>query len=574
MKIKLKLVLGVGFLFVLIVLLTVVSTGYINALKRDTNNILKANYNTLEYSRNMILALDKLNSDPEAVRRFEINLQKQRKNETEPGEKMATETVAKHFSELKVHPGNEVIQRAIRADISELMRLNMTAIEKKSEIAGETAETAVLWIAITGTFCFLVAFILLFNLPGSIANPIKELTESIKEIAAQNYTRRVHLEGHGEFGELAKSFNTMAEKLEEYAGSRIAALLMEKKRIDTLINNMRDPVIGLDEDGKILFANDEILRVAGLSMKEVIGKNASEVGIHNELIKVLAQPADIERENRDTKQLMSIYADDKESYFEREVVKISVLPTGEKERIDIGKVIILKNVTPFKELDFAKTNFIATVSHELKTPISSIQMSLQLLMHLTTGKLNKAQSQLIESIEEDSARLLKITGELLNVTQAETGNIQLNMHPNDAYFIIQYAINATKVQAEQRKIVVSIDTDENVPNIRMDAEKTTWVLTNFMTNAIRYSPEKGEIIVSLKIKEDQVFYAVQDFGSGIEKEYEEKIFQRYFQVPGSSTSGTGLGLAISKGFIEGQGGSIGVETNLGTGSTFFISFPI
>lgn len=572
MKVKTKLVLGVGLLFALIVLLTVVSTWYINALKQDTSNILTANYNTLEYSRNMILALDEMADNPEAVNRFRQNLGKQKQNETEPGEKEATETVEKHFAYAVQDPKDSAIKSLIRRDISELMRLNMAAIERKSEIAGGTAQTATFWLSITGTLCFLIAFTLLVNLPGSIANPIRELTESIRQIAAQNYHQRVHFEGHSEFGELAKSFNTMAEKLEEYAGSRLSQLIMEKKRIETLINNMHDPVIGIDEHGKILFANAETLKITGLKKDEVIGGNIYEIAHSNDLIRILIRDLDSTRLHSKEEPL-KIYADNKESYFEKETVGISITPTGETGKKNIGHVILLKNVTPFKELDFAKTNFIATVSHELKTPIASIQMSIQVLKHVATGSLNDEQLQLLDSISEDSQRLLKITGELLNMTQVETGKIQLNIQHCDPYSIIAYAVNAAKTQAEQKKIDIEIKADRDFPSIRLDSEKTAWVLTNFITNAVRYSPENSKVLLSLQKRDNRLCFFVQDFGRGIEAQYKERIFDRYFQIPGSSKSGSGLGLAISRDFIEAQGGNIGVETNPGLGSTFFFCFP-
>lgn len=569
MKIKTKLTLGVGLLFLLILLLTAVSTWYINALKSDTKNILTANYNTLEYSRNMILALDKIGHDPEAAARFESNLEKQKKNETEPGEKKMTEQVASHFEQLKINAKDSVLKSVIRSDISDLMLLNMQAIEHKSNVASKTAETATLWISIVGTLCFIIAFILFINLPGSIANPIKELTGSIMEIAGQNYHQRVHFEGRSEFGELAKSFNVMAEKLEEYAGSNLASLLMEKKRIETLINNMRDPVIGVDENGTVLFANDEMIKIAGLKRENLIGDAVENIGKSNDLIHMLT--ADVGKPPHDSqnKKPLKIFADKKESYFEKEVIHINIIPTGEIASKKIGYVILLKNVTPFKELDAAKTNFIATISHELKTPISSIKMSIQLMENSKTGALNEAQAQLLESIKDDSSRLLKITGELLDMSQVETGNIRLNLQPASVYTILQYTTEATRMQAEQKDIRISVNAEDNLPEINIDSEKTAWVLTNFITNAIRYSPNGSEIIVSLKMDNNKIRFSVQDFGKGIDQQYREKIFDRYFQVPGSTKSGSGLGLAISKDFIEAQGGVIGVDTMPGMGSTFF-----
>lgn len=572
MKIKTKLNLSVGLLFLLIIILTLVSAFYIFLIKKDTENILKANYNTLEYSRNMLLSLDEINNNEgKAIATFETNLDKQNKNVTEVGEGNATLNLQKRFNILKKNGTDVVLKSQIRQDIFEIMKLNMVAIKQKSDVAKHTAETANLWIAITGSLCFLIAFNLLVNLPNNIANPIKELTESIKEIANKNYSERVHFMSHNEFGDLAKSFNTMAQKLEEYHNSNLYKLLFEKKRLETLINNMHDPIIGLDNQGVILFVNDEALKIIGMKSEDVIGKIASTIALTNDLMKSLIGKG-LENESKTAIQKvlpMKIFADGKESYFEKENVNITIQPTGEDQTIDIGDVIILRNITPFKELDFAKTNFIATISHELKTPIASMKFSLQLLEKEQTGILNEEQVHLIDSIKDDSERLLKITGELLELAQVETGNIQLNIEKSNPYDIVHYATEAVKMQAEQKQIELFVEADENLPDIKADSEKTVWVLINFLTNAIRYSSEKSTITVKVKSDNHQVSFVVIDTGKGIDNRYITKVFDKYFQIPGSNKTGTGLGLAISKEFIEAQGGIIGVESELGLGSTFY-----
>jgi NtrC-family two-component system sensor histidine kinase KinB len=569
MRIKTKLTLGVGLLFAMILLLSLMGARYINDLKNDTENILVSNYNTLEYSRNMMLSLDEPLGRSAALAKFEENLARQQKNVTEIGEREATEALALHFRQWKEGPGDSLIRPLIRKDISEVMKLNMLAIQRKSDIAKDTAATATIWIAVSGTLCFLIAFVLLVNLPSNIAGPIKELTDSIKLIASKNYAQRVHFESRGEFGELADSFNVMAEKLEEYDNSNLSRLLMEKKRIETLINNMADPVIGLDQDRKVLFVNDEALKITGLKPADIIGKPVAEVAVTNDLVRSLVKGLIQPEHEREEKAPVKIYANNKESYFEKEIIAISITPTGEREKKNIGHVILLKNITPFKELDFAKTNFIATVSHELKTPIASIKMSLQLLQKESASRLNESQKQLLEGIAEDSDRLLKITGELLNMSQVETGNIQLNIKEVDPVEIVRFATDAVAFLAEQKGIVLNTEIEPGIPPVAADQEKTSWVLINFLTNAIRYTPGHTSIQVMVKRKEKGVLFSVQDSGRGIEERYKGRIFDRYFQVPGSPRTGTGLGLAISKEFIEAQGGAIGVDSAMGMGSTFY-----
>lgn len=571
MRIKTKLNLGVGVLFLLIIILSILSAFYIYSIKKDTQNIIKANYETLEYSRNMLLALDEIKAnDSKSIAVFEVNLKKQLSNITESGENEATYKLRDNFISLKNNIKNDSIKFQIHQNIFEIMKLNMDAIKQKSDVAKKTAETANFWVIIIGTLCFLIAFNLLVNLPNNIANPIKELTTSIQEIANKNYSKRVHFINHNEFGDLADSFNTMAEKLEEYHSSNLYKLSFEKKRLETLINKMHDPIIGLDNQDVILFVNDEALKVIGLKQEDVIGKSALKLALENDLIRTLLNT----KNNSDKTAPIKIFADHKESYFETETVTITITPTGEDKTIDIGDVIILRNITIFKELDFAKTNFIATVSHELKTPISSIKFSLQLLEKAETGVINADQKQLIESIKDDSQRLLKITGELLDMSQLETGNIQLSIEKSNPYHIVNYALEAVKVQAEQKQINLIVEAENDIPHIKADSEKTGWVLINFLTNAITYSSNNSQIIVKLKTANNQVIFQVTDKGKGIDKRYQSKVFDKYFQIPGSNKSGTGLGLAISKEFIEAQNGTISVESELGLGSTFSIGLNI
>lgn len=568
MKIKTKLTLGVGLLFILIMLLSIVGVLNMRALKSDTENILSANYNSLLYSRNILSVLN--NPTEKSIEKIEVNLKSQEANVTEIGEKEATFELRFNFEAYKLKTEDSRISTQIQQNLYQIMDVNMQAIQRKSETAKDTADNAVLWITITGSLCFIIAFLLLVNLPSNIANPIRELTESIKQIALKNYSERVNFESHSEFGQLAKSFNTMAEKLQEYNNSSLARLMMEKKRIETLINNMHDPVIGIDEHLKIIFANQEAVKITGMSDETLIGKDIQELAVKNDLIRTLIQDlSDVE--TKIPAKPIKIFSDDKEGYFEKETIHILITPTGEQTKSVIGHVIILRNITAYKELDFAKTNFIATVSHQFKTPISSIKLSLELLENHQIGILNEEQISLVDSIKDDASRLLKITGELLNMSQVESGNIQLSILPSDISEIVQYAIQATQTQAAQKQVKFDIDCPDSISKVQADNEKTAWVLTNLISNAIRYSYNNSTIYVSIKEHNKKVVISVRDTGQGIAPQYKDKIFDRYFRVPGTKKEGTGLGLSISKEFIGAQGGQIAVESDFGAGSTFTVT---
>ena len=195
-------------------------------------------------------------------------------------------------------------------------------------------------------------------------------------------------------------------------------------------------------------------------------------------------------------------------------------------------------------------------------------MSLQLLENEKVGKLNDEQKNLLYSINDDVTRLLKITGELLDMSQVESGNIHLTILPTDSRDILDFALKATKTQAEQKYIKFSIDCPQSISKVQADQEKTTWVLTNLLSNGIRYSYDNATINIKISEADTFVNISVKDTGQGIAPQHKDKIFDRYYRVPGTKKEGTGLGLAISKEFIEAQGGQIMVESEFGAGSTF------
>lgn len=556
MKLKTKLSLGLIFLFAVIVVFGSLSFLYINRLSTDFSVVLKNNHESLVYCNNMLKALEEIPTKKQAVAIFDTNLKKQQANITEIGEKESTEELTKNFIELQANFSDSSNYPQLRQSLQLINELNQNAILRKNEIAQNTAQDARFWLTIIFTILIIISLTFIYNFPAVLSDPITKLSEGIREIANKNYKQRVYVEQHDEFGDLANAFNSMAEKLDEYEHSNLAKIKFEKSRIETIINQMKDGIIGLDEKKHILFVNAVSEKILGLKEKDIVGKYAADVALQNDLMRTLLQ--------QENQQELKIYADEKESFFNKDVINVKA-----NEEI-IGQVIVLRNITPYHELNEAKTNFIATVSHELKTPIASIQLSLQLLDNHKTGSVNTDQQLLLNGIKQDTNRLLKITGELLNMTQVDSGKIQLNIVASNAKEILNYAITANKAAAEVKSIQLIISMPEQLPEVMADNEKTSWVLTNLLSNAIRYSYENSSIQVSIHVKDKKFYYAVKDTGQGIAPEYKLKIFDRYYRIPGSHKEGTGLGLSICKEFIEAQGGQINVESDYGAGSTFVV----
>ncbi len=572
MRIKTKIAWGVGFFFVALVTVTTLSIGSLYQLRQDAAEVLKDNYLSLTYVETMRQALDRQmaayepNDTTDYLQTFERALAGQERNITEVGEGEVTGKLRQSFENFKRAPKAETAAE-LRRHLYDISQFNLQAITRKNDRAAASANDIIGWLSIIGTLLVLISFTLILNFPGYIADPIAQLTASIKRIANKQYEERLHFQSSDEFGDLATAFNEMAERLDAYEHSNLAQLVFEKKRIDTLIANLHDAVIGLDEQHNILFINPVACQLLGVQEKELVGRYAPDVALHNDLLRNILQGQET--------QPLKIFSDGKEGYFTLENIPVSVLHNHEQR--EAGRVLLLKNITPFKELDLAKTNFIATISHELKTPLAAIKMSLKLLDDLRIGPLNVEQQKLVDQIRHDTERLLRLTGELLDLAQVETGNLRLAQTATAPVTLLDYATQAVEAARAEKQVHFEVQVQPHLPTLVIDPEKTAWVLVNLFSNAIKHSPEGATVEARLFQQDQEVWFTVRDVGKGIEEKYQSRMFERYFQAPtngGPGKSGTGLGLAIAKSFIEAQGGRIWLESRVNEGALFGFALPV
>lgn len=554
LKLKTRIALGGLFLFLLLVLTGSVSFYHFNKLITESKDVLKANYETVEFGKNMLNTLSTWKTDPQKARTsFETSLQKQEANITEAGEAALTEQLRSDFSRFTKHPDSLPFLTAVQGDIGRIIDVNLKAIYQKSNATQEAAEDAKVIITIIITFCLLLGFTFIVNFPGLIAGPISKLTDAIKAISNKNYSERIHLDRKDEFGELADAFNNMAEQLDKYEHSNLARILFEKQRAETVINSLKDASIGIDNKGIILFANEQALQLLNVKEADIVGKPQQDITKQNDLFRYLVE--------NDAKTPFKVVLNDRENYFTKE--NFAITSGGEQ----LGRVIIVENITSFKEMDVAKTNFIATVSHELKTPLASSDFSLKLLEDNRIGK--EEQKELIQQLKNDNQRMLRILSELLNMSQVEAGKIQLDIKPVNPYQAVDASIMAVNATAKENGVTIEKRAEENLPDIKADPDKISWVLNNFLTNAIKYSSSGASVLIGIKKVNERISFSVTDQGLGIDGIYIDRIFERYFQIPGrSDKKGSGIGLAICKEFIEAMGGTIWVKSKLGQGSTF------
>ena len=601
MKLKLKLYLSLLLLFVLIVLLSGLGSYFLQKLAVDSRAIMQDNYQTLQYMQGLSAGLDRvvsilpnLKEQEDLDQDLDVALENCRgiianqiENITEPGEKQLTSELQSEYGllqrqieALRKQPVfdtgqfvNQVLPQIVRVRTlsSSIFSMNEEALLQKNKRANKTAEDLVLYMALFGFSGVFFALAFILRIPIYFFKPLSSLNEGIKQIAAKNYRHQLDIASKDELGEIAASFNQMAQKLYHYNQSNYALLLAEKKRIDAVINQMHEGIIGIDDSNTVLFANLLACELLNMEESRLKGRQIQTLGEANDFIQSIA--TDLASGNLETKS-MRVVQKGKEKLYSREIIPVFMQQPEEDRPVAIGFVVVLTDITSFSEKDYAKTQFIATISHELKTPIASIMMSLKLLKDGRTGALGADQLELVDSIRDDSDRLLKIVGELLKMAQVETGNIQLDIQPLQPSHVVEMAVHALQQQAHAKgiRIVREMESDQQVLG---DADKVTWVMINFLSNAIRYAPESSEIVLStIGQSGNRVRFSVRDSGPGIDPGFQEKLFEKYFKVPGSNQSGTGLGLAISKEFIKAMGGSIGVESEPGKGSEFYFLLPV
>jgi NtrC-family two-component system sensor histidine kinase KinB len=313
----------------------------------------------------------------------------------------------------------------------------------------------------------------------------------------------------------------------------------------------------------------------GLPPDKLVGRPAAIVRLENDLFQTMLKPLDAPNREAAVAEapLLHIAQQGEEAFYRLAVQDLVSFNEATEKTEFVGQILTLRNVSDFKKLDQVKSNFLATVSHELKTPLSSINLNTKLLQD---ERLPAEERLLITSnIRQETQRLQRMVSELLDVSRLDLGTgIQLDVRPTDLADVLGYATATVQAQIADKHLVLDLQLAPGLPAVRADVEKATWVLINLMANGIRYSPIGEILTVRAAAAGKFVQVSVQDRGPGIAAENHEKIFQRFAQIPDKTGYRGGSGLSIAREFITTQGGRLWVESELGSGSTFTFTLPV
>ncbi len=408
------------------------------------------------------------------------------------------------------------------------------------------------------------------GLTRGLLNPLAAMAHSIQRVGEGHLDQTIRVSTRDEFGMLATSFNKMAEQLREYRSNTSDELLRLNMTIRATLASFPDPIFVLNSAGTVEFRNPEADQLA---LKLLFS------GVTRLPKKVDEKVEEVRRTGEDFlptqfQDAVKFHIDGQDRYFLPRIVLLR-----DDKGTTFGVAVILENVTRMLLLDDVKSNLISTVSHELKTPLTSVRMALYLLVEKTVGPLNEKQHDLVETAREDADRLLHTLNDLLDLARLEQGPELLDLQPISPAKLVEAAIHAVREPAQTANIRLETDIDANLPEIRVDQQRILYVFANLLTNAIKYSPVGTTVWVraetgATRAGRKSVRFAVRDQGPGIAPDHQDHIFERFYRVPGTQKNGAGLGLSIAREIVVAHGGEIGVLSPEAGGSEFMFVVPV
>lgn len=418
----------------------------------------------------------------------------------------------------------------------------------------------------------------LFTRP--ITRHLAQLRRSAERIERGDYDARLSGgKDKDEFADVARAFNHMADVIaarEHSLREQNQVLASLNHRMESVLNATNDGIALLDRNGRFALVNRRFCEMLGTRAENLLHQVPEDAS--PELIDYLARIAAVTPGSLHEPRAVA------ENIFElpgpeRRALQVYTAPVQGEERAElIGRIIALRDVTRERELDKMKTDFVSVVSHELRTPLTSIKGYTDLLLSGAAGDINELQREFLGITQTSTTRLTSLINDMLDISRIESGRIEIKHEPIDYRQIVDDTLRLMKAPADERNITMEASLPESMPPVRGDTDKVAQVLTNLVSNALKYTPPGGWIKVILEVSGDaSVTTCVADSGIGISPADQKKLFQRFFRADNTSTreaGGTGLGLVIAKSIVEILGGAIWVESETGQGSRFYFTLPL
>jgi len=602
-------------LFTLLVVLGTTGTFLIRNLGNQVDDIIHENYDSVIFMRDLNEALERIDSsfqfalvgrEGQSFKQYQENwisyqksLGDEQRNITLPGEGElvarltdlsqayralgdafyqgpAADRDALYFGKDKDpvtdrKKGLYTIFREIKMVSGAVLRLNENNMKDVDEKTKRLARSSLIWYGL-GLACGIVlAIFLVANTIRMIVHPVRAVTESAVAIGAGNLDQVVPITSDDELGQLASAFNTMARQLREFRQSHKAQLIRAQRTSQATIDSFPEPVLVVDPEGRVEMANPAARRLFGLPQR-TSDRSTPVVweppeALRQPLLEALREQCQYVPEGFD-KVIVLQQGDEPHSYLPR------VLPIRDASLATLGAAVLLEDVTRFRLLDEVKSNMVATVSHELKTPLTSIRLVVHLLLEENVGPLLPKQLELLIDARDNCERLLAMVNNLLDLARLEQGGSHLRVHPELPSTLLRKAFDAFQPRAQDRGVEFVLEDPGIAEELPVDKDQLQHALQNLLENALAHTPAGGRITLGAESIPGHVVFSVSDTGSGIPAEYLSLVFQRHFRVPGDKTpGGSGLGLAIVREIVTAHGGAVQCQSSPGKKTIFRMTLP-
>jgi len=391
--------------------------------------------------------------------------------------------------------------------------------------------------------------------------PLEEIVAMTRRVSHGDLSARADKEPRSEFGDVAVAFNEMADELE----ATFNAIELERKRLESVVEHLADGIIIVDAEGRVALMNLAAETLLGIKRMSSIGRSYAEVLRDYELAAVVREGQSIPlADAAPTTTIIEM------GLPRRWVQAFSYpIPSGEPRLT----LVVLRDVTELRRTEAVRRDFVANVSHDLRTPIASLKALVETLLDGALDDQSVARD-FLSRMEIEVDDLVRLVEQLLQLSRVEAGQLELRRSPGAVGDVIRRVAERMQAQATLKEVEIVVDIPPDLPDAEFDAERIEQVLVNLMQNAIMFSPRRGRITMSVSCEGNEIVVAVADRGPGLDPSDVERVFERFYKADRSrAASGSGLGLAIAKHMVQLHGGRIWVENDFGRGATFKFSLP-
>ncbi|MEX2461955.1 MAG: ATP-binding protein [Paenibacillaceae bacterium] len=418
---------------------------------------------------------------------------------------------------------------------------------------------------------FIIAALISYRIAHNLTRPLEKITRVAHQITHMNYRSRVTIRKNDEIGQLGEAINTMADSL-QFQMNRIS---QDESRLKNVLENMMSGVVMIDREGRIVLMNRSAEDFLGFSADELLGKKFDEAKQQFELTQLI----------RDCIDAREHISDEMIFYFpEERILEVNITPMSQIGDDWTGVLIVLHNVTAVRRLERMRSEFVANVSHELKTPITAVKGFAETLLAGALDDKEIAKS-FLQIIFDESERLNRLIGDILELSKIESKRIPLQFSPVEMHSLVERSLHMMRPEADKKHITLDMQVEEDI-YIEADEDRLRQILINLLSNGISYTPEGGKVKVRLEAlhnpndrdnEYERVRLTISDSGIGIPKKDLPRIFERFYRVDKARSrvsGGTGLGLSIVKHLVDLHKGTIQVESEVGIGTKFIIDLPV